>query len=92
MKRTTLFLEEATERELRHLAQSQKLPVAVLVRDALGRFLEEARRGKEVRLRFLAAGRSGHHDTAERAEEPLWGDLHPHSSGPRARTRVRGRT
>jgi hypothetical protein len=91
MKRTTLFLEEATDRELRLLAQREKLPVAALVRDALGRFLDEARRGKEVRLRFLAAGRSGHHDTAERAEELLWGNLQPHSTGSRARTRARGR-
>jgi len=91
MKRTTLFLEEATERELRLLAQREKLPVAALVRDALGRYLDEARRGKELRLRFLAAGRSGHHDTAERAEELLWRDLQPHSSRRWAPTRTRGR-
>ncbi|MGA2475281.1 MAG: hypothetical protein ABSF73_01535 [Terriglobia bacterium] len=92
MKRTTLFLEEGTDRELHLLAQREKLPVAALVRDALGRYLDEAKRGRGLRLRFLAAGRSGHHDTAERVEELLWGDLQPHSSGPRGRTRVRGRT
>jgi predicted DNA-binding ribbon-helix-helix protein len=91
MKRTTLFLEEATDRELRLLAQREKLPVAALVRDALGRYLDHAKRGKGLRLRFLAAGRSGHHDTAARAEELLWDDLQPHSSGRRARTRARGR-
>ena len=91
MKRTTLFLEEATDRELRLLAQREKLPVAALVRDALGRYLDEARRGREFRLRFLAAGRSGHHDTAECAEELLWGEFQPHSTAPRARTRARGR-
>jgi hypothetical protein len=91
MKRTTLFLEEGTERELRLLAQREKLPVAALVRDALGRYLDEARRGRELRLRFLEAGRSGHHDTAERAEELLWGELQPHSSRPRARARARRR-
>jgi hypothetical protein len=36
MKRTTLFLEEGTDRELRLLPQREKLPVAALVRDALG--------------------------------------------------------
>ena len=92
MKRTTLFLEEGKDRELHLLAQREKLPVAALVRDALGRYLDEANRGKGLRLRFLAAGRSGHHDTAERAEELLWGDLQPHYSGPRGRTQVRGRT
>jgi hypothetical protein len=91
MKRTTLFLEEGTERELRLLSQRKKLPVAALVRDALGRYLDEAKRGKGLRLRFLAAGRSGHHDTAQRAEELLWGSLQPHSTAPRAPTRARGR-
>ena len=91
MKRTTLFLEEGTERELHLLAQRKKLPVAALVRDALGRYLDEAKRGKGFSLRFLAAGRSGHHDTAERAEELLWSDLQPHSSARRARNRARGR-
>ena len=76
---------------MRLLAQREKLPVAALVRDALGRYLDEARRGKELRLRFLAAGRSGHHDTAERAEELLWRDLQPHSSRRWAPTRTRGR-
>ena len=91
MKRTTLFLDEGMDRELHLLAQREKLPVAALVRDALERYLHEAKRGKGLRLRFLAAGRSSHHDTAECAEEVLWGDLQPHSSGPRPRTRGRGR-
>jgi hypothetical protein len=73
MKRKTLFLEEATERELRLPGQREKLPVAALVRDALGRYLDKARCGKELRLCLLAAGRSAHHNTAERAEE-LFGD------------------
>jgi hypothetical protein len=87
MKRTTLFLDESTERELRLMAQRKKLPVAALVRDALGRYLHEVNRSKGLRLRFLAVGRSGHHDTAERAEELLWGDLQPHSSDSRRRRR-----
>jgi len=86
MKRTTLFLEESTDRELRLLAQQVNLPVAALVRDALDRFLQDSARGKGLKLRFLAAGRSGHHDTAERAEELLWGDRPRHSSDSRKRT------
>jgi transcriptional regulator with XRE-family HTH domain len=42
-------------------------------------------------MRFLAAGRSGHLDTAERAEELLWGELGPHESSPRPRARARRR-
>jgi hypothetical protein len=92
MKRTTLFLDEGTDRELHLLAQREKLPVAALVRDALGRYLDEAKRGKGLQLRFLAAGRSAHPDTAERAEELLWADLQPHSSGGRPRARARRRS
>jgi hypothetical protein len=29
-------------------------------------------------VRFIASGRSGHTDTAERQEDLLWGDLDPH--------------
>ena len=70
MKRTTVFLDEATTRELQLLAQREKRPVAALVRDTLRRYLGEAKHSKGLRLRFLGTGRSGHHDSAE---EVLWG-------------------
>ena len=70
VKRTTVFLDEATARELQLLAQREKRPVAALVRDTLGRYLGEAKHSKGLRLRFLGTGRSGHHDSAE---EVLWG-------------------
>ena len=87
MKRTTFFLDEGMDRELHLLAQREKVPVATLVRDALGRYLDEVKRSKGLRLRFLAAGRSGHSDTAQRAEDLLWTELQPHSSAPRTRKR-----
>ena len=77
MKPTTVVLDEATARELQLLAQREKLPVAALLRDGLGRYLSEAKRGDELRLRFLGTGRSAHHDCAERAEDLLWGDVQP---------------
>ena len=55
MKRTSFFLDEGMDRELHLLAQQEKVPVAALVRDALGRYLDDARRGRGLRLRFLAA-------------------------------------
>ena len=91
MKRLIVFLDEPTTRELQLLAQREKLPVAALVRDALGRYLGEAKHGKGLRLRFLGTGRSGHHDTAERAEEVLWGDLQSHSSASRPQRKKSGR-
>jgi hypothetical protein len=92
MRRTTIFLDESTDRELLLLAQRERVPVAALVREALDRYLEEPNRNKRLRLDFLAIGRSGHHDTAERAEEILWGDLDPHTGRRRTRrTKTRNR-
>lgn len=88
MKRTTVFLDEGLEREMRSMAESRGKPVASLVREALGRYVafETKRRPP---LRFLAAGRSGKSDTAERHEELLFRDLTPHGKSPRQTRRSR---
>ena len=89
MKRTTLFLHEETDQELRALARRKGLPIATLVRDALGRYLAELRRHEGLQLKFLVVGRSGHRHTSERAETLLWRDLAPHSPGARRAARRR---
>ncbi len=73
MKRTTIFLDEADERELEHLARGRGAPKASLVREAISEYL--ARRRGEVEaqpLAFVAIGRSGRSDVAERHEELLF--------------------
>ncbi len=81
MKRTTIFIDEATERDLRAIAERDRRPVSGLVREALGSYV--ARRKKEgTRLGFVAIGRSGHGDTAEVHEELLWRDPDRVTSGP----------
>ncbi len=78
MKRTTIFIDEALERDLLAIAERERRPVSGLVREALGSYV--ARRKKEFqKLGFVAIGRSGHRDTAESHEELLW-------RGPGART------
>ena len=73
MKRTTIFIDEALERDLRAIAERDLRPVSGLVREALGAYV--ARRKKEgPTLGFVAFGRSGHRDTAEMHEELLWHD------------------
>lgn len=73
---------------MRSMAESRGKPVASLVREALGRYvaLETKRRPP---LRFLAAGRSGKSDTAERYEELVFRDLGPHGKSPRQTRRSR---
>ena len=73
MKRTTIFIDEALERDLRAIAERDIRPVSGLVREALGAYV--ARRKKEApKLGFVAFGRSGHRDTSEMHEELLWRD------------------
>ena len=86
MKRTTVFLDEGVEGDLRAVARRRKEPVAATIREALERFVAaEAREGAPVR--FLAVGRSGRRDTARRHEELVWKDLEPHGTRPsRARS------
>lgn len=78
MKRTTIFLDEGMERDLKALAAESNEPVASLVREAIGVYLVRRKR-KTRELSFLAAGRSGRGDIAETHEELLWRELRPHS-------------
>ena len=72
MKRTTIFIDPQSERELQGLARRLRRPVASLVREAIERYVVDAR-GRAARgLGFVAAGRSGRRDVAERHEELLF--------------------
>ena len=79
MKRTTVFLDEGLERDLKALAARKGEPAASLVREALGEYVTRHRH-EELRLGFLAAGRSGRSEVAETHEEILWKDLSLHGS------------
>jgi hypothetical protein len=97
MKRTTLFLDEQLEHDLRALSKRKGVPLASVVREAMARYVASEKRRGRAAVRFLASGRSGHADTAERQEELLWGDLKPHggavpaTSKPARRRRVPSR-
>jgi hypothetical protein len=83
MKRTTVFLDEGLERDLKALAARKGEPAASLVREALGEYIVR-QRSEAPRLGFLAAGRSGRSDVAETHEELLFRELSPHGRrGPR---------
>ena len=90
MKRTTVFLDEGLERDLKALAARKGEPAAALVREALGEYVAR-HHPEEPRLGFLAAGRSGRSDGAETHEEILWQDLAPHEAGGEARSSRRAR-
>lgn len=87
MHRTTIFLDEATGRELRLWAERERCSVASLIRQAIARQLAE-REAASLNLGFLAAGRSGRSDIAERHEELLWQDDEALSTDPAELSRV----
>ena len=75
------------DHELHTLARRKGVPVSVLVRESLSRYVAEEKRGQTSALRFLGQGRSGRQDVAECHEELLWRDLDPHASKRRPRRR-----
>jgi hypothetical protein len=78
MKRTTVFIDESVDGDLRALARRQQRPVAALVREAVEQYVVAGRQAGPARPGFVAIGRSGFRDTAERHEELLFADLAPH--------------
>lgn len=89
MKRTSLFIDEAMERDLHALAERKGAPVSALVRESLRRYLAEKYGRQKFSLRFLGAGRGGRKDVAERHEQLLWQDLKPHDTLPVTKGRRR---
>jgi predicted transcriptional regulator len=76
MKRTTIFIDEHLERELQALARRERRPMAGIVREAVEQYVVHARAAAPQAHRgFVALGRSGVRDTAERHEDLLWEEL-----------------
>jgi hypothetical protein len=97
MKRTTIFVPEALERDLRLYARREGRPTAAVFREAVAEYL--VNHGASSGLpSFAGAFDSGRRDTAERHEDLLFRALGPHGAEPtvrytrpkrRARRRVR---
>lgn len=75
MLRTTVYLDEKTESELRLLASRSGRPKAELIREALQRYVEKERSRLEVELP-PGVGRyaSSRDDVSERADVLAWVD------------------
>jgi hypothetical protein len=79
MKRTTIFVPEALERDLQLYARREGKPAAAVVRDALTAYLVKSRSAVELPS-FAGAFDSGVTDTAERHEDILFTRLSPHGA------------
>lgn len=85
MKRTTIFVPEALERDLQLYARREGKPTAAIVRDALAAYIAE--RPAADLPSFTGAFDSGHSDTAERHEELIFRNLVPHGKAVQAKTK-----
>lgn len=79
MKRTTVFVPEALERDLQLYARRKGMPTAAVVREALAAYIAQEQPAIELPS-FAAAFDSGFTDTAERHEEMLFSRLSPHET------------
>jgi len=70
MKRTTVFVEDEVLDALQAVARRRGIPLAQVTREALAAYVAR-QRGKRKPLTFVAIGRSGRRDVAERFEELL---------------------
>ena len=71
MKRTTIFIDEPLERDLKARAERERRPMAELVREAVREYMAHDSAAAPL-PRFVGVGRSGRTDTAERHEELLF--------------------
>ena len=82
MKRTTIFVPEALERDLQLYARRKGKPAAAIVREALAAYIAHT---PAPLPSFAAAFDSGFTDTAARHEEILFRNLTPHGAAPAAK-------
>ena len=83
MKRTTIFVPEALERDLQLYARREGKPAAAVVREAVAAYI--ARTPGSRLPSFAGAFDSGRSDIAGRHDELLFEDLAPHGERPSAR-------
>jgi C4-dicarboxylate-specific signal transduction histidine kinase len=75
VKRTTIFLDDQTLRQLQRVAQRKHVSAATLVREAVARYLDAP--DSAGKLPSIAGSfASGKSDTSDRADELLWKDPH----------------
>jgi Arc/MetJ-type ribon-helix-helix transcriptional regulator len=74
VKRTTITLPDDLAAALERETRRRHTSASAVVREALTRYLGLSVDGEPRKLPFASLGRSGHHDTAENAEEILAGE------------------
>lgn len=87
-----MFLEPGVERDLQLIARREGRSTAAVVREALGAYIAARKSEPTRRPGFVAAGRSGATDTAERHESLLFDSVPEDGAAKPARVRPGRRT
>ena len=70
MKRSTIFIDEELEADIKHVAKITGKKVSHVVREALKEYIRKSKSKKK--LSFVGIGRSGIKDISETYEKSLW--------------------
>lgn len=70
MKRSTIFIDEKLEADIKHVAKISGKKVSQVIREALKEYVEKNKSKKA--LSFVGIGKSGKEDISETHEEKLW--------------------
>ena len=70
MKRSTIFIDEELEADIKHTAKITGKKVSHVIREALKGYVEKSKSKKK--LPFVGIGKSGQKDISETHEKRLW--------------------
>ncbi|RUM30060.1 MAG: DNA-binding protein [Aquifex sp.] len=70
MKRTTIFINEETEQEIKLIAKQKQKSVAEVIREAINEYISKYKKAKKYP--FIGLGSSNRSDISETHEEELW--------------------
>ena len=70
MKRSTIFIDEEIEADIKHVAKVKGKRVSEVIREALREYIDKNKRKRK--LSFVGIGKSGQEDISETHEERLW--------------------
>ncbi|MGH7901556.1 MAG: CopG family transcriptional regulator [Thermodesulfobacteriota bacterium] len=70
MKRSTIFIDEELEADIKHVAKIKGKKVSNIIREALKEYLDK--RKSKRNLSFVGIGKSGHKNISDTFEKKLW--------------------
>jgi metal-responsive CopG/Arc/MetJ family transcriptional regulator len=70
MKRSTIFIDEELEADIKYIAKVKGKRVSDIIREALKEYIDKSKHKKKIS--FIGIGKSGQKDISEAHEERMW--------------------